>query len=381
MRTTIIPVENNDTLAAVRGFLKRLLEAEVVDALLVPMETPAGAITPALVADPDLLDVANPLAPVMGLNAARVAGHVSIREPRRRIGVVLRPCELRALVELLKLQQASLDDMVTIGVDCLGTYDVPVYNAMQADSGVDMAALLATAQSGELAPQEGYVFRDACQMCEKPHVEEAEVTLELFGADLAAGIPVSLSDEVAEKLGMDSVEAERNQVTKKEPGFKRAEVVDKVIAARTQVRDARFTEMRQRLEQEGIEGVFAACVRCHNCMTVCPICYCKTCLFKSPVFDHEPMQYMNWAQRKGAYRLPADTMLFHLTRLNHMVLSCIGCGMCTSDCPSELPVGLVFRTIGQQVQAVFDYVPGHSVEDALPLVTFREDEWMEVGEE
>ncbi len=121
MRTTIIPVENNETLAAVRGFLKRLLEAEVVDALLVPMETPSGAITPALVADPDLLDVANPLAPVMGLNAARVAGHVSVREPRRRIGVVLRPCELRALVELLKLQQASLDDMVTIGVDCLGT--------------------------------------------------------------------------------------------------------------------------------------------------------------------------------------------------------------------------------------------------------------------
>jgi formate dehydrogenase subunit beta len=381
MRTTIVPVENNDTLAAVRGFLKRLLEAEVVDALLVPMETPAGAITPALVADPDLLDVANPLTPVMGLNAARVAGHVSIREPRGRIGVVLRPCELRALVELIKLQQASLDDVVTIGVDCLGTYDVPVYNAMQADSGVDMAALLATAQSGELAPQEGCVFRDACQMCDKPHIEEAEVTLELFGADLAAGIPVSLSDEVADKLGMDSVEAERNQAIKKEPGFKRAEVVDKVVAARTQVRDARFTEMRQRLEQEGIEGVFAACVRCHNCMTVCPICYCKTCLFKSPVFDHEPMQYVNWAQRKGAYRLPADTMLFHLTRLNHMVLSCIGCGMCTSDCPSELPVGLVFRTIGQQVQAVFDYVPGHSVEDALPLVTFREDEWMEVGEE
>ncbi len=381
MRTTVIPVENNDTLAAVRGFLKRLLETEVVDALLVPMETPAGTITPALVADSDLLDAANPLAPVMGLNAARVAGHVSIREPRGRIGVVLRPCELRALVELIKLQQASLDDVVTIGVDCLGTYDVPVYNTMQADSGVDMAALLATAQSGELAPQEGYTFRDACQMCEGPHVEQAEVTLELFGADLAAGIPVSLSDEVADKLGMDSVEVERNQAIKKEPGFKRAEVVDKVVAARTQVRDARFAEMRQRLEQEGVEGVFAACVRCHNCMTVCPICYCKTCLFKSPVFDHEPMQYMNWAQRKGAYRLPADTMLFHLTRLNHMVLSCIGCGMCTSDCPAELPVGLVFRTIGQQVQAVFDYVPGHSVEDALPLVTFREDEWMEVGEE
>ncbi len=380
MRTTI-PVENGDTLAAVRGLLRQLLEAEVVDALLVPMETPTGTITPALVADPDLLNAANPLAPVMGLNAAHVAGRVSVREPRGRIGVVLRPCELRALVELVKLKQASLDDMVTIGVDCLGTYDVPVYNAMQAGSGVDVAALLATAQSGELAPQEGYAFRDACQMCEKPHVEEADIVLELYGADLATGIPVSLSDEIAEKLGMDSVEAERNQVIEKEPGFKRAEVVEKVVAARTQVRDARFAEMRQRLEREGVEGVFAACVRCHNCMTVCPICYCKTCLFKSPTFDHEPMQYMNWARRKGAYRLPADTTLFHLTRLNHMVLSCVGCGMCTSDCPAELPVGQVFRAIGQQVQETFDYVPGRSVEEPLPMVTFREDEWMEVGEE
>ena len=433
MRTTI-SVENGDTLAAVRGLLRQLLEAEVVDALLVPMETPAGAITPALVANPDLLDAANPLAPVMGLNAARVVGHVSIREPRAKIGAVLRPCELRALVELVKLKQASLDDVVTIGVDCLGTYDVPVYSTMQADGGaelplellwkyktgdcvisspavadgvdclgtydvpvynamradpsagsgqaaVDVAALLATAQSGELAPQEGYTFRDACQMCEKPHVEEADIVLELFGADLAAGIPVSLSDEVAEKMGMDGVEAERNQVIKKEPGFKRAEVVEKVVAARTQVRDARFAEMRQRLDREGVEGVLAACVRCHNCMTVCPICYCKTCLFKSPTFDHEPMQYMNWAQRKGAYRLPADTTLFHLTRLNHMVLSCVGCGMCTSACPAELPVGQVFRAIGQQVQETFDYVPGRSVEEPLPMVTFHEDEWMEVGEE
>ncbi|HEY66813.1 MAG TPA: formate dehydrogenase [Thermoflexia bacterium] len=367
----IIPVESGDALAAVRGFLKRLLEAEVVEAVLVPMETPAGTITPALVADPDLLDAANPLAPVMGLNAARVAGHVSIREPRGRIGAVLRSCELRALVELVKLQQASLEDLVTIGVDCLGTYDVAVYNAMRADGGVDLAAYLATARSGELVPQEGYAFRDGCQMCEKPHVEGADVTLELFGADLSAGIPVTLPDEMAEKLGLSPAE---------EDG-RRAEVVEKVVAARTRVRDARFAEMRQRLDQEGIEGVFAACVRCHNCMTVCPICYCKTCLFKSPVFDHEPMQYMNWARRKGATRLPADTMLFHLTRLNHMVLSCVGCGMCTSDCPAELPVGLVFRAIGQQVQAVFDYVPGRDVEEPLPLVTFREDEWMEVGEE
>ena len=374
---TLIPVENSDTLAALQGFLRQLLEAGIVDSLLVPMETPHGAVTPALVSDPALLERANPLAPVMGVNAARLAGRISIREPRERVGVVLRPCELRALVELVKLQQASLNDLVTIGVDCLGTYDVPVYAAMKDDSGEDgfggteLKAYLATARTGDLAPLQGNVFRDACEMCDKPYAQGADVTLELFGADLSGGIPVSLPDDMAEVLELRGVEAED----------RRAEVIEDVVGARTKVRDERFAEIRERLDEEGIEGVFATCVRCHNCMTVCPICYCKTCLFKSQVFDHEPIQYANWAKRKGAYRMPGDTTLFHLTRLNHMVLSCVGCGMCTSDCPADLPVGTVFRAIGQETQAVFEYEPGRDVEEPLPLITFEEDEWLDVGED
>ncbi|NLF01751.1 MAG: formate dehydrogenase [Anaerolineales bacterium] len=369
---TVIPVENGDAQTAVQGFLRRLLEAGVVEAVLVAMETPADAVTPALVTAPGLLDAAAPLAPVMGLNAARVVGHVSARTPRGRIAAVLRPCELRALVELVKVQQASLDDLLTVGVDCLGTYDVPAFNVLRAsEGGLDMPGLLGAAQTGDLAPQDGFSFRDACQMCEAPQVERADIAFELFGADLAAGIPVSLPDEVADTLGLTAVEA----------GGERHQVIAKVVAARTATRDTRFAEIRQQLDEQGIEGVFASCIRCHNCMTACPICYCRTCLFKSPVFEHDPMQYVAWARRKGAYRLPADTMLFHLTRLNHMALSCIGCGMCTSACPADLPVGRVFRAIGSQVQATFEYVPGRDVAEPLPLVTFREDEWQEVGEE
>lgn len=368
---TLIPVENENVLGAIQGFLKQLLVADVVDALLVPMETPRGAVTPALVSDPELLDQANPLAPVMGLNAAPLAGRVSVREPRERVGVVLRSCELRALKELVKLQQARLDDLVSIGIDCLGTYDVSVYTAMRNNGGVDMAAYLATARTGELAAEEGFAFREGCQICEKPHGEGADITVELLGADLSSGIPISLPDEMGETLGLSPAEVEAQ----------RSQVIEKVVAARTQVRDQRFAEIRERLDEEGVEGVFGSCIRCHNCMTVCPICYCKTCLFNSQVFDHEPVQYANWARRKGAYRMPADTILFHLTRLNHMVLSCIGCGLCSSDCPADLPVAAVFRAIGQETQDIFDYEPGRDVEEPLPLITFEEEEWMDVGEE
>ena len=54
--------------------------------------------------------------------------------------------------------------------------------------------------------------------------------------------------------------------------------------------------------------------------------------------------------------------------------------MCTSACPSEIPVGMVFSLIGGQVQQAFKYVPGRDVNEVLPLITFQADEWTEIGE-
>jgi formate dehydrogenase subunit beta len=366
---TVIPVDGGDALTALQGFLRRLLESGVVDALLVPMRTPRGAVTPALVSTPELLDSADPLAPVMPSNGATLAGKLSIREPRARVGAVLRSCELRALVELVKLQQASIDDLTLIAVDCAGTYDVPVYQTHQKNGDVALwRDLFRVALSAPESPDPE--LRVACRMCEQPTYDGADIAIELLGSDLDKGIQLSITDELGEKLGL----------TASEPND-RAEVVEKLVASRSETRDAEFAAIRERLEgEDGILGVFDACIRCHNCMTVCPICYCKTCVFKSPVFDHEPMQYVGWANQKGAYRLPADTSLFHLTRLNHMGLSCVGCGMCTQACPADLPVGQVFRAIGQRLQETFEYVPGRSVDETLPLITFKEDEWTDLGE-
>jgi formate dehydrogenase subunit beta len=364
MRTTI-PVENGETLGAIQGFLRGLLESGAVGALLLPMRTPAGAVTPALVSDPALLDVADPLAPVMPSNAATWVGKLSIRQPRAKVGVVLRSCELRALVELVKLQQASLDDLTLIAVDCAGTYEVAKSEGREAGA---WRELYANPESPH--PE----LRLACQMCEQPVYEGADVTVELLGSDLAQEIHLTLADDLAEKLGYDAQHTPTEHTV-------RTEAIKKLVAARTAARDAEFAAIQARLNgEEGLIGVFDTCVRCHNCMTVCPICYCKTCVFKSAVFEHEPMQYLGWASQKGAYRLPADTMLFHLTRLNHMVLSCVGCGMCTQACPADLPVGSVFRAIGQQVQGTFDYLPGRAADESLPLITFKENEWLEVGE-
>lgn len=361
-----IPVENGNPLRAIQGFLQKLLELAVVEALLVPMRTPDGTVTTALVVDPGLLEAADPLAPVLPVNSATLAGKLSVRTPRVKIGVVARACELRALVELVKLQQACLEDMLLIAVDCAGTFSLPEF--IKNGNGDGVAIFQAIQADPDAAPPDR--LRQACKICEQPVYHGAQISIELFGCDLQQEVHISLPDGMAERLGLAAAA----------PGG-RAEFLDKLVAAREARRAVEFAAIRARLEGErGLPGVFAACIRCHNCMTVCPICYCKTCVFKSQVFDHEPLQFVNWARQKGACRMPADTQLFHLTRLNHMVLSCVGCGMCSEACPAELPVGLVFRAIGQRVQAVFEYLPGRSLEEPLPLVTFKADEWTEVGE-
>jgi formate dehydrogenase subunit beta len=381
----IIPVENQDTLKAVRGFLRALLETGAVELLMTPMRTPAGAVVPALVSSPDMLAAADPLAPVLPVNGATLAGKLSVKSPRARIGVVLRSCELRALVELTKMQQASLDDLVLIAVDCAGTCSVPVHQRLTAGrNGSNEGRPLwkeffaAVSERPEVPKDE---LRPACKVCEQPvfdGLRPGDIAIHLLGYDnsqeLHVSLPADLADKIAEKMGLSRPATE-------EAVEGRRKAVEKLVLARTAARDTEFAAIRLRLEgPEGIGGVFAACIRCHNCMTVCPICYCKTCVFKSAIFDHEPMQFAGWARQKGAFRLPSDTVLFHLTRLNHMSLSCVGCGMCTEACPSELPVGMVFRAIGQRVQAAFEYNPGRSIEDALPLVTFKADEWTELGE-
>jgi formate dehydrogenase subunit beta len=368
-----VKVKDGKTEEAIIGFLKSLIEKGVVEDIIIPKALPSGeGVVQTLIRDAHMLGGGCALSPTMPVQSARVVSNLSIKNLGKKVGAVMKSCEIRAIVELTKFLQVKLDNLYLIGIDCPGTFEVPDYAKMvQEGKGGEKLTkeLFKGMERGDVAAPAGYAFRAACQMCEYP-VPQADIVFKLYGypTDQEIGIEVGerWEKEIEEK-GILSFSGQDSP--------NRAGVVGRVIDERTKKRDAVFKEFKGMVKDlPSFLDRFATCIRCHNCMVACPICYCKECVFRTAIFEHDGDQFLRWADRKGGIRMPTDTLIFHLIRMSHMVTSCIGCGLCDSACPSRLPVASLFRSVGDKIQKMFQYVPGRDVKEVPPVATFREDE-------
>lgn len=131
MNNLVMPVGEEGKAKALSGFLARLLELGVVDSMVLPVMTVPGIMTYLMARDPELIrEKAEPFAAVMPVNAGSPVARTVSKKPRGRIGALLKPCEVRALVELVKLKQASPDNLLIIGIDCTGTVDRNEYKKL-----------------------------------------------------------------------------------------------------------------------------------------------------------------------------------------------------------------------------------------------------------
>jgi len=379
--TAKIDVTDAGPAKALREILRKLLADEAISAVMVARRTPGGgAVMPALVADPDRLDEADPLCPAFPLNAARLLGRLTRGESQGMIAAVLRPCEIRAFVELCKLNQGSMDNVLLVGVDCPGAFgnaEYRVFSAGAGAQGVSRQFLKEFLPGGTPGAGSGGApsLARACLACEHPSAQAADCMVGLFGADpektmtLVAQTPKGQA--VVSRLGLPLAEKELTDA--------RARVLSAVVQERAKYRDAMFAETASATDNlEKLGQFLSGCVNCYNCRVACPVCYCRECVFVTDVFDHEPWQFMSWAKQKGALKLPADTLFYHLTRLAHMSSSCVGCGQCSNACPNDVPVMELFRMTAAGVQKAFDYEAGRDPEESPPLSVFQEREFAEV---
>jgi len=373
--TAKIDVKEKDILGSLREFLKSLLKVEEIKAILVPQHLPMkNMVMPMLVTDPDHLHGADPLAPSFPMNAAKIVAKLTRKPMGAKIAAVMRPCEIRAFVELVKLKQGRTDDVILIAIDCLGAFQNRDYSQYATGNMTESTIrFYQNALSGKTDGVEGVDLSPACKACEYPVDANADIQIGLLGVEVDDYLLVqSQTDDGANMLN------QLRLAEVAEPASRR-DAIRSLIDRRTKNRDDMFSKTRQATDSvEKMTAYFAGCVNCYNCRVACPVCYCKECVFVTDVFNHDPAQYLRWARRKGIIKMPTDTTFYHITRLAHMSTACVGCGQCSNACPNDIPVMELFRSVAQGTQQAFEYEAGRSLEEDPPLSVFREDEFEEV---
>jgi formate dehydrogenase subunit beta len=346
---------------------RELLERDIVKAILLPMEVEGGLVAPGLLTDPARTGESRVLAPYMPVNTARVLQMMTKTvPPSEKVAVVLRPCEARALVELVKLKQIAQENLIVIAFDCPGTYAVDVYKQLLEGKGDPGELLLEKVSTGGEDAQ----LREACRACPYPSAPWADIRIGFLGLDYKERFLIEFLTERGEEV-LQGFEMKIADVPLKE----REALLEKLVAQREKAQEQVLKEQQEQLRgPDKLLAALSSCIKCHNCMTVCPICYCKECFFNSPTFEMEADRYLGLAHKRGATRMPSDLLLFHLTRMAHMSHSCVQCGMCEEACPMDVPVFRLFKATSEQVQALFDYKPGRDLEEEIPISTFREQQ-------
>lgn len=372
-----IEIENEDRLGGIRSFLATLMDKAGFDAMLVPTRMAVkNRIMPALVSDGARLAEADPLSPAFPVNAAQQLTRLTRQPAGGRLAAVLRPCEILAFNELVKLNQGRREAVVIIGIDCPGALSNSDFRAFAARyDTLDAAttAFVTAALAGDPADDIPGVT-SACRACTHPLPDRADIAISLFGSDPAAGLTArGLSDMGTEVLkGLDLPSAEDADAAGKT-------AASDVVADRRQYREKMFAEVAAATASiPDLAAYLADCVNCYNCRSACPVCYCSTCVFSTDTFRHDAFQYLQWARRKGEVKMPTDTLFFHLTRMAHIACACVGCGQCTNACPNDIPLSDLFTYVAGHTQRAFGYAAGQDIDTRPPMSGFETEEYEEV---
>ena len=355
-----------NTKEAIIGILEKAMDQGVFDAVLIPMSVPAGdSFVYVLIKDKSLIKDAVPLSPIMSVQGAHAVSSVTrLGKGNMKIAAVMRPCEIRATVELAKLGQTNLENITLISMDCPGV--LPMSDFLS-DPTKSMKLFDDAVQKWD-----DKIMRPVCQICDKSSMVAGDIHIGTLGAKKDTFLIISNSQkgndvldklDIALKNSIDSWQAKVKNISEEKQKKRKKALKD------------------LKSDIGGIDNLldaFSQCINCHNCMSVCPICFCRLCYFDSDKVKHPSEDYINRAESKGSIRFLPDTTLFQMGRMLHMSLSCVSCGACEDACPMSIPVAQIFSMIADETQGLFDYVSGRNLEEPLPLVNYKEGELREV---
>ena len=310
---------NGDPLGAVNQFVKEVWQVAGLQGMILP--TPQKNEV-RLVEQPADLGELNPFQPLMLMNIAGLVPPLLKERPDARLGILLRPCELRALNEVIERKAIQPAQLLTICVDCLGTFPDDEFEWRSARKGSDASL---TKEALQFAPQGGisaYRYRAACQMCISPGAGIADINLGVLGLPVRQSI---LVDGRADRLDWSQF-----NLRKADPALsnRRELMLSKLVERHSDTRERVFSGLAEVLPAnvDVLLDQFEDCGGCQSCMDACPICSVE-----------QP-------RRAGDGRFEREDVV-------NWLVDCAGCGMCEQSCPRHIPLSIIFTHIKQSLES------------------------------
>ena len=271
---------------------------------------------------------------------------------KEKVGLIARPCDTRALIELAKIKQINLDNLFIIGIEDRGMAPkagreikklkdidpTKIVKEKIGDKGV-----IVKFDDGSIKELDLTVAEN-CLRC----VRKAPVIADLSVSDL--GIPID-SDEIILKVYSEKGNEilEKSNIEKKPlPEELKNAHSAKVAEIHEKAKEKRVKDLEEwgNLAQEEKIAKLQACTMCGMCIRGCPVCYCVDCIL----------------QKKRKEKI-INKETYQLTRVAHVADRCVECGNCDNNCPQNLPLSLYFQSLNDKFKEKFGYRAGKSVDD------------------
>ncbi len=248
------------------------------------------------------------------------------REKGSRIGIIVKGCDSRSVIELLQEKLVDREDLVIIGLSCDGIIslaklkrEVDVDRLESADVANGDVEVTVAGETRKFPLAE--VIPDKCLSCKYPNAL-------IF--DHFVGDPI-------------------------ETPSPRQDQYARIDAFEKRSLEERFEFWKREMNR---------CIRCYACRNACPLCVCRDFCLAESRQPHYQSQESDVMQK----------WFFQMIHASHLAGRCTECGECERACPMGIPVLLFKKKFGQITLEVFNYEAGVDTSAVPPLQTFQAEE-------
>jgi len=281
----------------------------------------------------------------------------------KRLAVVARPCDVRALVELTKRNQVAFSNLFIIGLECRG--NVPILDLLNVlkKRGLDPSkiescrmtltdVLIKISDRDEVSLKIGkdIKLRECCSRCNNRDPVTCDITLSTFAKDGSTDGAVFIRPET--ERGKNCLELTEKRgllttVSNPTPEEGRQESIvkslEKQAAEKLMTDNSAFLKLNAKQRFDQFKMMIEPCTKCGLCIRACPVCWCKDCILLKKIKTIDPI-------------------LLHVTRLEHMADTCVNCGKCDENCPKGIQLSKIYYGLASELSKQTGYKPGLSLE-------------------